>query len=45
MTQAELADQAGVPRATVSAWITGRATPQAEAMAALAAILATTSTK
>jgi DNA-binding XRE family transcriptional regulator len=45
MTQADLADQAGVPRATVSAWITGRAEPRTETNATIAAILATASPK
>ncbi|MEU9222911.1 helix-turn-helix transcriptional regulator [Streptomyces massasporeus] len=45
MTQADLADRAGVPRATVSAWITGRAEPRAETEATIATILATASPK
>ncbi|MFE7897452.1 helix-turn-helix transcriptional regulator [Streptomyces sp. NPDC057424] len=45
MTQADLADRAGVPRATVSAWVTGRAEPREEAMAHIATTLATASPK
>ncbi|QWB25328.1 helix-turn-helix transcriptional regulator [Streptomyces koelreuteriae] len=42
MSQADLADQLGTTRATVSAWITGRAQPHAETRARIAAALATT---
>ncbi|WP_328413777.1 helix-turn-helix domain-containing protein [Streptomyces violaceus] len=41
MSQAHLADQVGTTRATVSAWITGRAEPHDETRARIADILAT----
>ncbi|MFH9065558.1 multiprotein-bridging factor 1 family protein [Streptomyces coeruleorubidus] len=41
MTQTDLADHLGEPRATVSAWITGRAEPREETQAHIADILAT----
>ncbi|MFF6913166.1 helix-turn-helix domain-containing protein [Streptomyces sp. NPDC012466] len=41
MTQTDLADRAGVPRAAVAAWITGRAEPDAETLARVASIMAT----
>jgi transcriptional regulator with XRE-family HTH domain len=41
LSQAELADQVGTTRATVSAWITGRAEPREETKARIADILGT----
>jgi transcriptional regulator with XRE-family HTH domain len=38
MNQADLAEQLGLTRAAVSAWITGRATPREETMRAIAAV-------
>ena len=38
MNQADLAEQLGLTRAAVSAWITGRATPRDETMRAIAAV-------
>ncbi|MFI7296990.1 helix-turn-helix transcriptional regulator [Streptomyces sp. NPDC050121] len=38
MNQADLAEQVGLTRAAVSAWITGRATPREETMRAIAAV-------
>ncbi|MGX1562049.1 helix-turn-helix transcriptional regulator [Streptomyces sp. NPDC055506] len=41
MSQADLADQVGTTRATVSAWITGRAEPHDETRALIADVLIT----